>query len=150
MPSNTDAPGGWRSADTDFSKFFAELRLPHGANMESLVAAQRRNLEVLAAANKVAMEGAQAVARRHMEIMQASLADLTETVGSLASPTAPQEKAAKSAELIKRSYERAVANMKELSDLIQKSNGEAMEMLNKRFAEAMDEVKRLVADGGHR
>jgi len=146
--SSSNTPGGWPSGDMDFSKFFAELRMPTGASMESLVAAQRRNLEVLAAANKVAMEGAQAFARRNMEIMQASLADLTETISSLASAMPPQEKAAKSAELIKRSYERAVANMKELSDLIQKSNGEAMEMLNKRFAEAVDEVKRLVASGG--
>lgn len=147
--SSSNTPGGWPSGDMDFAKFFADLRMPSGAGMESLVAAQRRNLEVIAAANKVAMEGAQAFARRNMEIMQTSLADLTETVSSLASPSAPQEKAAKSAEMIKRSYEHAVANMKELSDLIQKSNGEAMELLNKRFAEAVDEVKRLVASGGH-
>ena len=44
---------------------------------------------------------------------------------------------------MKAAYERAVANMKELSDLIQHSNAEALALINKRFAEAMDEVKTL-------
>jgi hypothetical protein len=33
--------------------------------------------------------------------------------------------------------------MKELSDLIQHSNAEAVKLLNARFAEAMDEIKAL-------
>jgi phasin family protein len=37
-----------------------------------------------------------------------------------------------------------VANTRELSDLIQRSNSEALTLLNKRFAEAMDEVKGLM------
>jgi hypothetical protein len=35
--------------------------------------------------------------------------------------------------------------MKELSDLIQQSNAEALTLINKRFEEAMDEVKALAA-----
>jgi phasin family protein len=56
----------------------------------------------------------------------------------------PAQKAQQQAEAMKAAYERAVANMKELSDLIQKSNGEAMEVLNRRFAEAMEEVRGLI------
>ena len=55
----------------------------------------------------------------------------------------PQIKAAKQAELLKQTYERAVANMKEISDLIQHSNAEAVKLLNARFSEAMAEVKAL-------
>jgi hypothetical protein len=33
--------------------------------------------------------------------------------------------------------------MKELSDLIQQSNAEALALINQRFVEAMDEVKAL-------
>ena len=52
------------------------------------------------------------------------------------------------AELAKSTYEKAVANLQELADLIQRSNSEALGLLNKRFAEAMDEVKGLVAKHG--
>jgi phasin family protein len=61
----------------------------------------------------------------------------------------PQAKAAKQAELLKRAYERAVSNTKELSDLITRSNGEAIGLLNRRFTEAMDEVKLLVSKAQH-
>jgi phasin family protein len=78
-----------------------------------------------------------------MEIMQQSMAELTEAVRAMSSVEAPQAKAAKQAELLKQAYERAVANMKEISDLIQHSNAEAVKLLNARFVEAMDEVKAL-------
>jgi phasin family protein len=119
------------------------MKLPALPDMESFLAASRKNLETLAAANRVAMEGAQAVARRHMEIVQSSITEMTEAMHALSSTDAPQAKAAKQAELLKQAYQHAVAHMKELSDLIQQSNSEALGLLNRRFAEAMDEVKAL-------
>jgi hypothetical protein len=59
----------------DFSKFFADMKLPALPDMEMFVAASRKNIETLSAANRVALEGAQAVARRHMEIVQSSMAE---------------------------------------------------------------------------
>jgi phasin family protein len=127
----------------DFGKLFADMKLPALPGMEAFVSASRRNMETLTAANRIALEGAQAVARRHMEIVQQSMAELTEAVRSMSSIEAPQAKAAKQAELLKQAYERAVANLKEISDLIQHSNQEAVKLLNARFAEAMDEIKAL-------
>jgi phasin family protein len=127
----------------EFGKLFADMKLPAVPDLEAFVNASRKNMETLTAANKVALEGAQAVARRHMEIMQQSMAEMTEAVRAMSSVEAPQAKAAKQAELLKHAYERAVANMKELSDLIQHSNAEAVKLLNARFVEAMDEVKAL-------
>ena len=136
-------PSGTGLPDFDFTKIFAEMKLPALPNMDAFVAASRKNMETLSAANRIALEGAQAVARRHMEIMQQSMAEVTEAMKALSSLDAPQAKAAKQAELLKTAYERAVANMKELSDLIQHSNGEALALINQRFVEAMDEVKAL-------
>jgi phasin family protein len=135
-----------RSPGNDIMRLLSDFRLPAMPDVESLAAAQRRNFEALSAANRVALEGAQAVAKRHMEILQQSMAELTEAVRAASTPSGtPQEKAASQAELLKATYGRAVANMQELSDLIQKSNGEAVSLLNHRFAEAMDEVKTLMA-----
>jgi hypothetical protein len=38
--------------------------------------------------------------------------------------------------------------MKEVADLIQKSNSEALALLNRRFAEAMEEVKAMMNKAG--
>ena len=97
-------------------------------------------------ANRVALEGAQTVARRHMEIMQATMSGLTQTLREIAASDTPNERAAKHAELLKQAYENAVSNTRELGDLIQKSHTEAMQKLNQRFSEAMTEMKDAVQE----
>ncbi len=137
------------NAMSEFSKMFSEMKMPAIPDMEALMSAHRRNLETLSAANRVALEGAQAVARRNMEIMQQTMSELTEGMRQFGSTEAPQARAARQADMMKAAYERAVGNMQEIGDLIQKSNGEALGLLNKRFTEAVDEVKSLVAKGAH-
>ena len=129
----------------DFSGLLARMQLPGMPDMDAVLAAHRKNIETLTAANRVAIEGAQAVARRNMEIMQKTMSELTENLRSFASPEPPPARAAKQAEMLKLAYENAVANMREVGDLIQKSNAEALGLINRRFVEAMDEVKALVA-----
>jgi phasin family protein len=154
MPATTsttspDSPLGHamesaRTATEEFTRLFSQLKLPALPDAEALMQAHQRNIEALSAANRVALEGAQAVARRHMEIMQQTMGELTETIRALGTTDTPQAKAARQAELLKQAYERAMANARELSDLIQRSNGEALAVLNRRFTEAMDEVKALM------
>ena len=125
-------------------KMMADMKFPAMPDMELVLAAHRRNLEAFTAANRAAMEGAQLVARRHMEIMQETMAGLSETMKEFSAGQTPSSHAAKQAELLKKAYESAVANTKELGDLIQRSNAEAMNKLNTRFSEAMSEMKTLL------
>ena len=131
--------------EADMMRMLAEFRLPGMPDMEQLAAAQRRNIEALSAANKVALEGAQAVAKRHMEILQQSMSEMSQAMQTMAGAQDPQARATKQAEMLKTAYERAVGNMREVADLIQKSNTEALSLLNQRFTEAMDEVKTMMA-----
>ena len=128
----------------EFTRMFSEMKMPGVPDMDAVLSAYRRNFEVLSQANRVALEGAQQVARRNMEIMQQTMTELTDAMRSLASSESPQARAGKQAEMLKASYERAVAHMRELADLIQRSNGEAVTLLNQRFGEAMDEVRGMV------
>ena len=137
------AMGQAKAATEEFTRMFSQMKLPGVPDLGTVVATHQRNMEAMSAANRVAMEGAQAVARRNMEIMQQSMAELTEGMQALATAEGPQAKAAKQAEMLKQAYEHAVANMQELRDLIQHSNAEALALINQRFVEAMDEVKAL-------
>ena len=132
-----------KAGDFDFTRMFADMKFPAMPDMEAFSNATRRNMEAFTAANRIALEGAQAVARRNMEIMQQSMADMSDAVRWLAGAETPQTRAARQAELLKTAYSRAVGNLKELRDLIQKSNEEALALLNRRFTEAMDEVKAM-------
>ncbi|MCX8133560.1 MAG: TIGR01841 family phasin [Roseococcus sp.] len=132
----------------EMMKLFGSMKLPSAEQLQALAEAQKRNLEAMVAANRLAMEGAQALARRNLDILQQAMAELTRTMQTLASlEGSPAEKAQQQAAALKAAYERAVAHMKELADLIQKSNGEAMEVLNRRFSEALDELRALMGQG---
>lgn len=128
----------------DMKKLMGDLKIPPMPDAEAVLAAYKRNLEALTEANRVALEGAQLVARRHMEILQETMSGLTGTLKELSTASTPSSRAAKQAELLKKAYENAVSNTKELGDLIQKSNAEAMSKLNTRFSEAMTEMKALL------
>lgn len=133
----------------DMTKLLGELRFPELVpDPGVLMAAHRRNIDALSAANRLALEGAQAVGRRNMEIMQQTMAELAEHVRELASAHDPKARAERQAALIRQSYERAIGNLRELSELIQKSNEEAIKLLDTRFREAMEEVRQLVTKAG--
>jgi phasin family protein len=137
-PFNTD----------EIMKMFGSMKVPSMPDFQAFAEAQKRNLDALTTANKLAMEGAQAVAKRNMEIVQQAMGEMSQAVQSLAAADgSPQDKATKQAEMMKSAYERAVANMQEIAELIQKSNGEAVGVLNRRFGEALEEVKGLMHKG---
>lgn len=132
----------------DMKKFMGDVKLPAMPDMEAVLAAYKRNLEALTEANRVALEGAQAVARRHMEIVQSTMSGLSSTMKDLSANQTPASRAAKQAELLRKAYEDAVSNTQELGDLIKKSNAEAMNKLNTRFSEAMSEMQTLLEKKG--
>jgi|DewCreStandDraft_4_1066084.scaffolds.fasta_scaffold255942_1 phasin family protein len=134
-------------AEMDFTKVMAEFKLPH-VNVEALVTAQRKNFEAIAAANQLAIEGFQAVAKRQGDIVREAIETLTKAGQELAAAgQAPDARVAKQIELAKAGYEKALANLRELSEMLVKSNSEAFGVINRRVAEALDEVKHSVVNG---
>ena len=142
----TKAMETFRSNAEEFGRMFSELRIPGFPDRDALVEAHKRNIEALTQANRVAIEGVQQVAKRNMEMLQEAMGEVSQTMRSLTSSGAPQEKATHQAELLKRAYDRAVDHARELSELIQKTNSEAASVLNRRFVEAMSEVRGLIAE----
>jgi phasin family protein len=51
----------------------------------------------------------------------------------------------KQAELTKAGFEQAVANVREITDLVQKSNTEVASLIQGRFVAQIDEVKAALA-----
>jgi phasin family protein len=128
----------------DLTKLLGDFKVP-GIDFEAIVASQRKNIEAVTTANQLAVEGLQAVLRRQAEIIRQSIEEASSLVGDFTSVGAPEEKAAKQAELVKSTFEKALANVKELSELVAKSNAEAADILAKRVSESLDEVKSAIA-----
>ncbi|MFQ6016793.1 MAG: phasin family protein [Kiloniellaceae bacterium] len=124
----------------DFNKFAEQFKLP-GVDTGILIEAQKRNIEAVTAANRVAYEGAYAVVQRQAEFLRQAMEGASMALTELAKPGKPEDKWAKQAELVKEAHQLALANLRELADMSAKSNGEAAEVLNHRIAEGLDELK---------
>jgi phasin family protein len=59
----------------------------------------------------------------------------------LTQPGSPEEKIAKQAEVVKGALEKGLSNARELAELMTKANTEAFNVLNKRVADGLDEVR---------
>lgn len=125
--------------DFDMTKIMGDFRMP-GMDAEAVMTAQRKNVEALTAANQRAMEGMQEIARRQVEIMRRAVEDMTASVAEFATAGTPEAKVAKQADLTKASFERTLAGMRELSEMLAKSNAEAADIINKRIAAMLDEA----------
>jgi phasin family protein len=124
----------------DMSKYLGDFKVP-GVDVETLVASQRKNIEALTQANKLAFEGIQALFKRQVEIARSAIEESASAARHLVEAGTPQEKAVRQTELTKEAFEQALANARELSEIVAKSNAEAFDALNKRFFQILDEVK---------
>jgi len=126
--------------DTDFTKAFAGFTFP-GFDVEAVLASQRKNIEALTQANQLAVEGVQAVARRQAEIAREAIDEASSLMREIAQPGAPEVRVAKNADLLKQGFERGLANARELSLLLTKANTEAFDVVAKRVAEGLEEIR---------
>jgi len=129
---------------TDVSKLMAEFKIP-GVDVDSVLATQQKNIQAVTAANQLAFEGMQAVFRRQSEILRQTVEQTTAMVSELMAAGSPEEKVAKQADLVKSAYEKALSNMRELAELVARSNTEAAEVISKRVSESLEELKSAVA-----
>lgn len=130
--------------DMDFAKMMSEYKMP-GLDMEGVMAAQRRNIEALSSANQLAMEGMQAVMRRQAEILRQMMEESRHMMTDLMAQGAPEEKVSRQADYVKAAFEKTLANMKELTEMLAKSNTEAADKLARRVSESLDELKQISA-----
>lgn len=122
----------------DFAKVADQFKMP-GLDAQALVEYQKRNLEAFASANKIALEGFQAVIRRQAEIVRKNVEDASKALSDLNAAETPQDKLVKQVELAQEAYEAAVANLKELTEMYSKSNGEAANLISSRVTESFGE-----------
>ncbi len=131
-------------ADFDFSKIATEFKLPT-VNVETMVETGRKNFAFMTSASSAAVEQIKAIATRQGDMFRAAMEDLSKHGSEVMSAATIEEKAAKQIDFAKKSYELAVSNTKELTDLYTKSSTEAFEALSARVAELTEEVKAAIA-----
>lgn len=129
--------------NSDFLKSFSKMPTA-SFDMEKFFEIQRKNLETLAEAQQVTVDGVQTIVNRQIEIMSQLMEEHSHLTSQLLREGTPEDKLNKNAELIKNSYEKAVANAKEISELVKKTNAQAAGLLNKRASANIKEIRETV------
>lgn len=142
MAKQTTSPyGDWDFAKfADFEKLTAQFAAP-GVDAGALAEAQRKNIEALSAVNRAAYAGAQVIAQRQIEMVRDGMNEAVKAARELSRLGSPQDRLAKQAEVMKESYETALANWRELAELNARSGNEVIELIHKRVSEGLDEVR---------
>lgn len=124
----------------DLTKMTEQFTVP-GVDASAIMDAQKRNIEAIVQANRLSFEGSQALMHRQGEIIRQAVEEVSRAVQSLSTAGTADEVMAKQAELIKEAFERTLANVRELAEMGAKSNQEAVEVLNQRVSDSLEELK---------
>jgi phasin family protein len=127
----------------DLSRRLGELKFPE-IDWQELMAAQQKNWAALGQANKVWLEGTQKVMQREVEILQSALAEAAEASRDMMKEGDARAAAEKRLELAKGSFEKAISNIRELSEAARRANQDALDVIQKRAVEGFDEIKALI------
>jgi len=127
----------------DLARRLGEIKIP-AIDWQELVAAQQKNWEALSQANKVWLEGTQQVVRREIEILQGALAEAAEASRDMMKEGDARAAAEKRLERAKTSFEKAIANIRELFDAATRANQDALDVIQKRALEGFDEIKSML------
>jgi len=133
---------GGQTLGLDFTKLLQQFKIP-GVDFSSIIERERKNIEALAEANRIAFEGWQNLVRRQSEILQNSM--------KRAADDAKNQTALKNgAELARSAFETALANMRELAEMATKSQKDAFEVIRKRVEENMTALRGKKPDEGQK
>ena len=129
--------------DLDLQKMIQGMNVP-GVDMSSVVASQQRNIEALTEANKLAAEGMQAVAQRQVELLRQMMEETSKGVQEVMTAGSPQKSMSKETELAQAALAQSIANMREVAEMITRSQNEAVDVLANRMTESLDELKKQI------
>ena len=131
-------------ADFDFSKFAGEFKFPV-VPVETFVETGRKNFAALTTASTAAVEAFKSIAQRQGDMFRAAMEDFSKHGSEVLAAATVEEKAAKQIDFAKKSYELAMANAKELTELYTKGQADALATLSERVSALSDEVKAAIA-----
>ena len=111
-----------------------------GVDMNAFVDSRRKDVEALVAANKITYEALQALAKTQTEMLTQTM---QESAKGFMTGTTNASDITKHAEVAQKAWQKMVADMKQLTEMVQKAQVEAMTGLAARAKESVGEMTGL-------
>ena len=123
-----------------FKKLGEQLKVP-AFDMSKMMEHHQKNLDAMTRSWQAMAGGANEIAMKQREIFEAAMKDMAEMAQSYKPGGNPQDVMAKQAEFAKKAMEAAIANTKDIAELVQKSSTEAFKIVQDRMKESYEEIR---------
>jgi phasin family protein len=123
----------------DLYKLVEQFKVP-GVDMDAIVESRRKDMDALIATNQATLDSMQLLGKKQAEILTQALQSVKDNAQTVVKSGADP---AKQAELARKAYEKAVAQMTELSDMARKAQADAMAGITARAQQSVQELKAL-------
>jgi len=123
---------------------FTQMPMMKVFNPEAVMSAQRRNVEAMTNAGQILADGARSFTQRQSEIMQKRFGEYSAKAETYMKP----EKAADAdlkgrVEDAKSVYEQAVADARELMEIVTKAQSDALHVMNQCMLANLEDMKKV-------
>jgi phasin family protein len=127
----------------DLQTLMTQFSVP-GIDLAAVIESRRKDIDALVAANQSALEAAQALARKQTEMLTQAMQDIQQATRDAASGVGLGDPAKQTA-AARKAIEQAIADMKELAELAQRSQRETLAHLTARADEHLQEIRGLMS-----
>jgi hypothetical protein len=119
---------------------FTAAKMPV-VDTDALMAAQKKNVDALIEANKVAVAGYQDLYKRQVALFEAAVDQAKGLMTDTKAQPLTADQATQNVEAVKTAFEKTAADLNELTEMAQKANTGAFEVVKARAEEAAAEFK---------
>jgi phasin family protein len=123
-----------------FKNLGEQLKIP-SFDMNKIMEHHQKNLEAMTKSWQTMAAGAGELATKQRAIFEEAVKDVTAMVQQYKPGGSPQEIMAKQTEFAKKAMEAAIANTRDIAELVQKSSTDAFKIVQDRMKESYDEIR---------
>ena len=139
-----------KATTPDFTNPFGNLdelvkqfKVP-GVDVNAIIESRRKDMDAVIAANQATAAAMQKVAMKQTEILTQALQAAQESAQALAKGVGGAIDPMKQADLTRKAYEKALADMKEVGEIAQKAQTTAMSGITARAQQSVQEMTKLM------
>ena len=127
-------------------KFGSDLGLPK-LNVDELLQTQKKNIDALGQSAKVAAQGAQSIAQKQREVLEAGLREAATLAREYKPLGKIHENIALQTEFARKMFEIAVQGAQESASTARQSTTEAVKIIQARVKESFEEIRASARPG---
>ena len=123
-----------------FQKLGDQLKVP-SFDMTKIMEHHQKNIDAMSRSWQAMASGATAVANKQREILEGAMKEVAEMARDYKPGGSPQDMFTKQAEFGKKAMEAAIANTRDIAELVQKSGTDALKIIQERMQESYEEIR---------